>query len=100
MRAPGDARLMRQQRAEILEGDLLRDEHDGEGARHHAREPARPSPPSLCFYNRHAYATRNIHAPHACRRQRQSDGFSYGPINLAKLLTTAGGHGMTKSRGK
>jgi hypothetical protein len=45
--ALGDSRLMREQRAEILEGDLGGDEREGERPRCHARKPAPPPSPPM-----------------------------------------------------
>ncbi len=43
--ALGDPRLMREQRAEILEGDLLGEKRESERQQRHARKTAPPPPP-------------------------------------------------------
>jgi hypothetical protein len=84
----GDRRLPRQQSTEILKSDFAGDENQysrSNGYRHGLSSPPTPKRPCVLLTQRH---TATFHRRPAPTGDSARD--FYGPINLAKALTSAG----------
>ena len=95
MRARGNRRLARQQRAEILEADRVGQQREDQRADADRRKSPPSTPHAVDAYATLPFTPLTQHRnatvlPHACRRiGGNATRFFYGLINLANVLTAA-----------